>query len=79
MSPRNEGSSTPSRVSVGAERGLANCPAMRPIFTVGTPLPYVSTTAICRMTFSLSRMALAENASNASAQSPACSTKPRAR
>ena len=39
MSPRNDGSSMPSRVSVGAERGLANWPAMRPIFTVGTPLP----------------------------------------
>ena len=39
MSPRNDGSSMPSRVSVGDERGLANWPAMRPIFTVGTPLP----------------------------------------
>ena len=39
MSPRNDGSSMSSRVSVGAERGLANWPAMRPIFTVGTPLP----------------------------------------
>ncbi len=29
----------PSRVSVGEERGLANWPAIRPIFTVGTPLP----------------------------------------
>ncbi len=31
------------------ERGLANWPAMRPIFTTGMPPPKVSTTAICRM------------------------------
>ncbi len=37
MWPRNDGSSTPSIVSVSAERGLANCPAMRPTFTTGTP------------------------------------------
>ena len=37
MCPRNEGSSTPSTVSVGLERGLANWPAMRPTFTTGTP------------------------------------------
>ena len=37
MWPRKLGSSTPSTVSVGAERGLPNCPAMRPTFTVGTP------------------------------------------
>ncbi len=37
MWPRNEGSSTPSTVSVAFDRGLANCPAMRPTFTTGTP------------------------------------------
>ena len=37
MWPRNDGSSTPSIVSVSAERGLANWPAMRPTFTIGTP------------------------------------------
>ncbi len=37
MWPRNDGSSVSSLVSVGLERGLANCPAMRPTFTVGTP------------------------------------------
>ena len=35
MWPRNDGSSTPSIVSVADERGLANWPAMRPTFTVG--------------------------------------------
>lgn len=37
MWPRNDGSSTPSIVSVAEERGLANCPAMRATFTTGTP------------------------------------------
>ena len=37
MWPRNDGSSAPSTVSVALERGLANWPAMRPTFTVGTP------------------------------------------
>ena len=55
------------------ERGLANWPAMRPTFTTGTPSEYVSTTAICRMTRSFSRMLSAENSSNDSAQSPAWS------
>ena len=47
---------SPSTISSGAERGLANWPAMRPTLTTGVPVPYVSTTAICRMTLSLSRM-----------------------
>ena len=38
MWPRNDGSSTPSTISVAAERGLANWPAMRPIFSTGTPV-----------------------------------------
>jgi hypothetical protein len=75
MWPRNDGSSTAPMVSVPAERGLANCPAMRPTFTTGTPEEYISTTAICRMTLSLSRMVSAEKESNDSAQSPACSRK----
>ena len=37
MWPRNEVSSTSPFVSVGLDRGLANCPAMRPTFTSGTP------------------------------------------
>ncbi len=61
--------------SVSDERGLPYCPAMRPTFTIGTPDEYMSTTAICRMTRSLSRMLSAENVSNDSAQSPACSRK----
>lgn len=35
-SPRYVGSVTPSRVSVGLERGLEYCPAIRPTFTTGT-------------------------------------------
>ncbi len=37
MCPRNDGSSTPSMVSVADDLGLANCPAIRPTFTTGTP------------------------------------------
>ena len=37
MSPRYEGYSLPSTISVSADRGLANWPAMRPTFTTGTP------------------------------------------
>ncbi len=72
MSPRNDGSSTSSTVSVGCERGLANCPAIRPTFTTGTPEEYVRITAIWRITLSLSRIESAEKASKLSAQSPAC-------
>ena len=61
--------------SVGLERGLANWPAMRPTLTTGTPIEYVITTAICRMTRSFSRMLSAENSSKLSAQSPAWSRK----
>ena len=50
---------------------MANWPAMRPTFTTGTPIEYVSTTAICRMTWSFSRMLTAEKSSKLSAQSPA--------
>ncbi len=71
MWPRNDGRSTSPIRSVGLERGLANWPAMRPTFTTGTPIEYVSTTAIWRMTRSFSRMLLAENSSKLSAQSPA--------
>ena len=35
-SPRYAGSETPSRVSVAELRGLAYCPAIRPILTIGT-------------------------------------------
>ncbi len=37
--PRKEGSSTPSTISVGDERGLANCPAMRPTLITGNVAP----------------------------------------
>ena len=73
MCPRNDGRSTSPTRSVALERGLANCPAMRPTFTTGTPSEYVRITAIWRMTRSFSRMLSAENSSNDSAQSPACS------
>src|SRR3546814_4202743 len=73
MCPRNDGSSTSPTRSVELDRGLANCPANRPTFTTGTPIEYVSTTAICKMTRSFSRMLSAEKSSNDSAQSPACS------
>src|ERR1700686_10053 len=76
MSPKYDGSSRPSRFSVGDERGLANCPAIRPTFTVGTPVLYVNTTDICRITLSLSRMLSAVNSANDSAQSPALRRKP---
>ena len=39
MSPRKDGSSTPSTTSTGELRGLANWPAMRPILTTGRPAP----------------------------------------
>ena len=74
MWPLKLGSVAPSRVSVPDERGLANWPAIRPTFTTGKPAEYCSTTAIWRMTFSLSLMASALLKSNDSAQSPACST-----
>src|SRR5438270_34751 len=77
MKPRKAGSTRSPTVSVGEERGLANWPAMRPSFTTGTPEPYVNTTAICRMTFSLSLIESAEKPSKDSAQSPACSRKAR--
>ena len=72
MCPRNDGISRSPIFSMSALRGLANWPAMRPTLMVGTPRLYVSTTAICKMTRSFSRMLLAENSSKLSAQSPAC-------
>ena len=39
MSPRYAGKLTPPRVSVGAERGLVYCPAIRPILTTGSEAP----------------------------------------
>jgi hypothetical protein len=50
---------------------------MRPIFTTGTLLPKVSTTAICSNTRKVSRMMLAVKSSKLSAQSPPCRTKAR--
>ena len=64
-------------VSLSLLRGLANCPAMRPIFTTGTLAPKVSTTAICNSTRKVSRMMLAVKSLKLSAQSPPCSTKAR--
>ena len=65
----------PPWVSVSEQRGLANCPAMRPIFTTGRLAPKVSTTAICSSTRKVSRMTLAVKSPKLSAQSPPCSTK----
>ena len=53
------GSVTSPCVSVSEDRGLANWPAMRPIFTTGSEAPKVSTTAICSSTRNVSRMMLA--------------------
>ena len=74
MSPRYDGSVMSPCVSVSDDRGLANCPAMRPIFTTGSEAPKVSTTAICSSTRNVSRMMLAVNSEKLSAQSPPCST-----
>ena len=73
MSPRNAGSVTPSRVSSFELRGLAYCPAIRPILMIGRLAPYVSTTAICRIVLILLRMLSAVASANVSAQSPPCS------
>ncbi len=61
---------TPSRVSVGLERGLLYWPAIRPTLTTGTEPAYVSTAPICSSVLSLLRMCSALTWSNASAQSP---------
>ena len=66
---------TPSTVSVGSERGLANWPAMRPTFTTGLPPAKVKTTAICRIRRKVSRILSARNSLKLSAQSPPCSRK----
>ena len=63
----------PSTTSVGADLGLANCPAIRPTLTTGTLAPYVNTIAICSMTLNVSRIKSALNCSKLSAQSPPCS------
>src|SRR5690606_29158366 len=72
MSPRYAGRVTPSRVSESELRGLAYCPAMRPIFTTGMLAPCVRMTAICRMVRILLRMRSAFASANVSAQSPPC-------
>ncbi len=61
MWPRKVGISTPSTTSVADERGLTNCPAMRPTLTTGSIEPYVSTAAICSMILSFSRIEGARN------------------
>ena len=61
-------------VSVSDERGLANWPAMRPIFTTGSEAPNVRTTAIWSSTRKVSRMMLAVKSEKLSAQSPPCRT-----
>ena len=65
----------PSRVSVGADRGLEYWPAMRPILTTGTDAPYVRMTAIWRMVRILALMWEAVASSKDSAQSPPMRTK----
>ena len=46
LSPRYDGNDTPSIVSRSSDRGFANCPAILPSFTTGTPAPYINTTDI---------------------------------
>jgi len=57
-------------VSSPDERGLANCPAIRPTFTTGQPAAKVMTIAICSNTLKVSRIFAAENSAKLSAQSP---------
>ena len=59
------------------ERGLANWPAIRPIFTTGIDAPYVSTTAICSTVLTRLRICSAVAPANVSAQSPPCSRNAR--
>ena len=73
ISPRKAGRVTSPRVSESLERGFANWPAMRPIFTIGIDAPYVSTTAICRIVLMRLRIWSAVAPANVSAQSPPCS------
>ena len=61
--------------SESAERGFANCPAMRPTFTTGIPAAKFSTTAICSSTRKVSRIVLVLNSAKLSAQSPPWSRK----
>ena len=39
MWPRKDGMSSPPTFSVGDERALASCPAIRPTFTTGSVAP----------------------------------------
>ncbi len=77
MWPRKLGRSASPTCSIGAERGLPNWPAMRPILTTGVIAPYVRTTLIWSMIRSFSRIVIALKSLNDSAQSPAWSTKAR--
>ena len=69
-----EGSSTPSIVSISADRGFANWPASLPTLMTGTPPPYIITTAICRSTLKESRTLLVLKFEKLSAQSPPART-----
>ncbi|CAM5260881.1 hypothetical protein SVIOM342S_06598 [Streptomyces violaceorubidus] len=79
-SPRYDGSRTPSRSSNVRDRGLANCPAIRPTFTTGSDAPWASTTAICSRVRSLPATDSCVAVANVSAQSPpwSSSASPRA-
>ena len=59
---------------MGRDRGFANCPAIRPIFTTGTAAAYVRTSAIWSSVSILARTASAADPENVSAQSPPWST-----
>jgi hypothetical protein len=80
LSPRYDGSVTPSLVSRSAERGLAYWPAMRPMRTTGRRVPWTSTRLICIKIFSFAAIESDRQSSKLSAQSPPCSTNasPRA-
>ena len=54
------------------ERGLANCPAMRPTFITGRLEWYCKTAAICKIVLMRLRIESAVAATNVSAQSPPC-------
>ena len=73
MSPRYAGNSQPSFFSVFSERGLANCPAIRPTLTTGTLAPYISDIVICSNTRKKLRRFSSLNSAKLSAQSPPCS------
>src|SRR4051812_11512131 len=77
MCPKKDGTSRPSTRSVGLERGLPNCPAMRPTLTTGSEPAHVSTADIWSRIFSFSRIVGADQSRNDSAQSPAWSRNAR--